>query len=166
MAKPQRKKRPTWFQKQIERGGVDFLNRKSAYDIQKEALSIIRDITRGNITEKDFEYLFDTKVLSNMKISIYAKYVELHVYDSSMNFVLQNQFGIQTLENVYGVTPENFQQTMNNNKDLMFAYGAVLNCLDSMISFVSSSQCNHTREMYLNVYYSVQAQLSRFRHII
>lgn len=167
MAKPQRKKRPSWFQKQIERGGNDFLLRKAPHDIQKEALSIVRDITRGNITVKDFEYLFNLKILSNVRLSVYSKYIELHIYDSSMNFVLQNQFGLNMLEKAYGVNPDNFQQTMNNNKDLLFAYGAVLQCLDSMIAFVTSPQYNQaTEDTYINIYYSVQAQLSRFKHII
>ena len=168
MAKQQqRKKRPTWFQKQVDKGGKDFLLRKGPMDIQRDALNIVRDIMRNNITENDFQYLFDLKVLSNVRLAIYAKFIETQVYDSSMSYVLQNQYGVQTLEQSYQVTPDNFQQVMNTNKNLLFAYSAILYGLDSMIAFVSNpDERIKTREAYFNVYSSVQAQLSRFRYNI
>ena len=136
MAKQQqRKKRPTWFQKQVDKGGKDFLLRKGPMDIQRDALNIVRDIMRNNITENDFQYLFDLKVLSNVRLAIYAKFIETQVYDSSMSYVLQSQYGVQTLEQSYQVTPDNFQQVMNTNKNLLFAYSAILYGLDSMIAF-------------------------------
>ena len=123
MAKQQqRKKRPTWFQKQVDKGGKDFLLRKGPMDIQRDALNIVRDIMRNNITENDFQYLFDLKVLSNVRLAIYAKFIETQVYDSSMSYVLQSQYGVQTLEQSFQVTPDNFQQVMNTNKNLLFAY--------------------------------------------
>lgn len=168
MAKQQqKKKRPTWFQKQVDKGGKDFLLRKGPMDIQRDALNIVRDIMRNNITENDFQYLFDLKVLSNVRLAIYAKFIETQVYDSSMSYVLQNQYGVQTLEQSYQVTPDNFQQVMNTNKNLLFAYSAILYGLDSMIAFVSNpDERIKTREAYFNVYSSVQAQLSRFRYNI
>lgn len=168
MAKQQqRKKRPTWFQKQVDKGGKDFLLRKGPMDIQRDALNIVRDIMRNNITENDFQYLFDLKVLSNVRLAIYAKFIETQVYDSSMSYVLQSQYGVQTLEQSYQVTPDNFQQVMNANKNLLFAYSAILYGLDSMIAFVSNpDESIKTREAYFNVYSSVQAQLSRFRYNI
>lgn len=168
MAKQQqRKKRPTWFQKQIDKGGKDFLLRKGPMDIQRDALNIVRDIMRNNITENDFQYLFDLKVLSNVRLAIYAKFIETQVYDSSMAYVLQSQYGVQTLEQSFQVTPDNFQQVMNANKNLLFAYSAILYGLDSMIAFVSNpDESIKTREAYFNVYSSVQAQLSRFRYNI
>lgn len=168
MAKQQqRKKRPTWFQKQVDKGGKDFLLRKGPMDIQRDALNIVRDIMRNNITENDFQYLFDLKVLSNVRLAIYAKFIETQVYDSSMSYVLQSQYGVQTLEQSYQVTPDNFQQVMNANKNLLFAYSAILYGLDSMIAFVSNpDESVKTREAYFNVYSSVQAQLSRFRYNI
>lgn len=168
MAKQQqKKKRPTWFQKQVDKGGKDFLLRKGPMDIQRDALNIVRDIMRNNITENDFQYLFDLKVLSNVRLAIYAKFIETQVYDSSMSYVLQSQYGVQTLEQSYQVTPDNFQQVMNTNKNLLFAYSAILYGLDSMIAFVSNpDESVKTREAYFNVYSSVQAQLSRFRYII
>lgn len=168
MAKQQqRKKRPTWFQKQVDKGGKDFLLRKGPMDIQRDALNIVRDIMRNNITENDFQYLFDLKVLSNVRLAIYAKFIETQVYDSSMSYVLQSQYGVQTLEQSYQVTPDNFQQVMNTNKNLLFAYSAILYGLDSMIAFVSNpDESIKTREAYFNVYSSVQAQLSRFRYNI
>lgn len=168
MAKQQqRKKRPTWFQKQIDKGGKDFLLRKGPMDIQRDALNIVRDIMRNNITENDFQYLFDLKVLSNVRLAIYSKFIETQVYDSSMAYVLQSQYGVQTLERSFQVTPDNFQQVMNANKNLLFAYSAILYGLDSMIAFVSNpDESIKTREAYFNVYSSVQAQLSRFRYNI
>ena len=168
MAKQQqRKKRPTWFQKQVDKGGKDFLLRKGPMDIQRDALNIVRDIMRNNITENDFQYLFDLKVLSNVRLAIYAKFIETQVYDSSMSYALQSQYGVQTLEQSYQVTPDNFQQVMNTNKNLLFAYSAILYGLDSMIAFVSNpDESIKTREAYFNVYSSVQAQLSRFRYNI
>lgn len=168
MAKQQqKKKRPTWFQKQVDKGGKDFLLRKGPMDIQRDALNIVRDIMRNNITENDFQYLFDLKVLSNVRLAIYAKFIEVHVYDSSMTYVLQSQYGVQTLEQAFQVTPDNFQQVMNANKNLLIAYSATLNCLDSMIAFVSNpDERIKTREAYFNVYSSVQSQLSRFRYNI
>lgn len=168
MAKQQqRKKRPTWFQKQVDKGGKDFLLRKGPMDIQRDALNIVRDIMRNNITENDFQYLFDLKVLSNVRLAIYSKFIETQVYDSSMAYVLQSQYGVQTLERSFQVTPDNFQQVMNANKNLLFAYSAILYGLDSMIAFVSNpDESIKTREAYFNVYSSVQAQLSRFRYNI
>ena len=34
----------------------------------------LRDITRGNITMKDFPYLFDLKIIGNVEIAVYDKY--------------------------------------------------------------------------------------------
>ncbi len=165
--KGQRKRRPSWFQKQVEKNGSDFLMRKNPLEIQREALNIVRDIVRDNITEQDYQYLFDLKVLSNVRLSIYTKCVELHVYDSAMTYVLQSQFGVQTMETMYGVTPDNFQQVMNSNKDSFMAYSAVLNGIDALIAFTSNpNSAMKTREAYLNVYSSVKAQLVRFRYFI
>lgn len=169
MAKPQQQKkkmtRPSWFQKQIERGGQDFLLRKQPLDIQKETLNIIRDIVRGNITKKDFQYLFDLKVLSNMRISIFEKYVELHTVDSCMSYAMQMQGGVQYLESNYGVVPENLQKVFNNTRNSVIAYCAILQNLDSMIAFVQADYVK-VEEEYERVFSSVQFQLARFKYII
>ena len=71
MAKPQKKKqRPSWFQRQIERDGEEFMLRKQPLDIQREAFNIVKDIMRGNITQKDLKYLFTLNILSNVKIAV------------------------------------------------------------------------------------------------
>lgn len=166
MAKPQRRKaRPSWFQKQIEKGGQDFLIRKGPLDIQKETLNIVRDIARGNITKKDFQYLFDLKILSNMRLSIYEKYIESHVIDSSISFVMQMNGGVQILETSYGVAPENLQKVFNNTRNLLTAYGAILQNLDILIAFVQNGYPKSEGD-YEAIYSSVHFQLSRFKYII
>lgn len=167
MAKHQQKKksRPSWFQKQIERGGQEFLLRKQPLDIQRESMNIVRDIVRGNITRRDFDYLFDLKVLTNVRIAIYEKYVELHTYTSAMTFATQVQGSVQILEQSYGVIPENFQKVFNNTNNQLTAYGAILQAFDALIGFVQSNYAK-AEEDYLQIYSTVQYQLSRFKYII
>lgn len=166
MVKQQKKKsRPSWFQKQIERGGEDFLLRKSPTDIQKEAFNIVRDISRGNITKRDFPYLFDLKVLSNARIAVYEKYVETHVYDSSISYVLQMQGGVQFLERSYGVSQENLQKVFNNTRTLLTVYLVILQTLDAAIAFVQTDY-QKSEEDYMSVYSTMCNQLSRFRYYI
>lgn len=166
MAKPQKRKmRPNWFQKQVEMGGQDFLLRKQPSDIQREAFNIIRDICRNNVGPKDYEYLFNMKILSNIKIAFYNKYIECHTYDSALSFVLQSPNGAQMLEQNYGVAADNLQKVFNDTRNLLTAYCVILQSIDSMIGFV---QTNYTKseEDYEQLYSSVQYQVSRFRYII
>ena len=165
MAKPQKKRgRPSWFQKQIERDGQDFLLKKQPLDIQREASNIVRDIIRGNITSRDYSYLFDLKVLSNVKIALYNKYIELHTCDSAMSFVLQTQNGIAVLENSYHVAADNLEKVFNNTRTLLTAYCAFLTEIDTMIGFVSAPYPK-TQEDFDNIYTSIQFKLSKFRYI-
>lgn len=170
MAKPQqkRKARPSWFQKQIERDGEDFLQKKRPHDIQREAFNIIRDIMRGNITQKDLKYLYTLNILTNIKIAVFDKYVESHVYNSAMTLSLDIPNGQMMLQNNYGVDDASFQKVYNNNKNLLSAYVVVLNGIDSMIAAIQSNYANdeHRMNTYLQVYASVQYQLSRFKYII
>lgn len=166
MAKPQKRKtRPNWFQKQIDQGGPDFLLRKQPLDIQRDAFNIIRDITRNNITDKDFEYLFNMKILSNVKITVFNKYIEAHVYDSSLSLIMSLPNGMQMLESNYGVVPENLQKTFDANRNSLAAYCAVLQALDTMIGFVHTGYTKASED-YSQIYDTIQYQLSRFRYII
>lgn len=166
MAKVQKKKsRPSWFQKQIEKGGENFLLKKQALDIQREYLNIIRDITRGNITSKELVYLFDMKVLSNIKISLFNKYSELHVYDSALSYILQEQNGVKMLESIYKVGPENLQKVFNDTRMQLSIYCTLLTNIDIMIAFVQSPYPK-SEEDYLQVYSTIQNQISRFRYNI
>lgn len=167
MAKQQQRKkaRPSWFQKQVERDGEQFLLRKSPLDIQREAFNIVRDIARRNITERDFQYLFDLKVLSNVRLAVYNKYIESHIYDSSMTYVMQCQGGIQFLESNYGVASENFQKIFNSNRRVLSAYCVVLRNLDAVIAFIQSPYTK-TEETYKQVYESMSYQLSEVRRDI
>lgn len=167
MAKPQRKKqtRPSWFQKQVEKGGQDFLLRKPPLEIQRDAINIIRDIARGNIMPKDYQYLFDMKVLANVRISIYEKYIELHTYGATLTFATQVPNGTQILERSYGVAPENFQKIFNNTNNQLTAYGAILQSIDAFIGFVNNGY-SKSEENYEQIYTSAYHQLSRFKFII
>lgn len=166
MAKPQKRKtRPSWFQQQIERRGEDFLLRKPPLEIQREYLNIIRDITRGNVKSNELKYLFDLKVLSNVKISLFNRYTELHVYDSALSYILQEPLGVQNLESMYSVAPENMQKVANDTRAELTMYYTLLNVFDTMISFVQSP-FPKTEESYLQIYSSVQNQISRFRYNI
>lgn len=170
MAKPQqkRKARPSWFQKQIERDGEEFLLRKQPLDIQREAFNIIRDITRGNITHRDMKYLFNLNILSNVKIAVHTKYVETLVYYASMSLSLQVPNGVHLLVNNYGIDDASFQKVYNDTQNTLTAYGAVLTALDSMIMTVQGTYPNDEvkNTVYNQVYSSVQYQLSRFKFII
>lgn len=164
MAKQQkRKSRPSWFQRQIERGGENFLIKKSPLDIQREYLNILRDISRGNVTSNELKYLFDMKVLGNIKISLFNKYIELHVYDSSLSYVLQEPNGVNVLENTFKVAPENIKKVYNDTRTELTMYCNILNIIDGMISFVQSPYIK-PEESYLQVYSTAQSQLSRFRY--
>ena len=166
MAKQHRKKtRPSWFQKQVEKNGRDFLLRKPPHEIQRESLNIVRDIIRGNITKNDFEYLFDMKILSNVKLSIYDKFSELYIYNSSMMFAIGSQYGIQPLINNFNVNPEKFEQVFNSTKDKLYAYNAVLHSLETMINFVQSPMPK-AEEDYFQIYSTIYYQLSNFKYII
>ena len=170
MAKQQqkRKQRPSWFQKQIERDGQDFMLKKQPLDIQREAFNIVRDIMRANITQKDLKYLFNLNILSNVKIAVYDKYLESHVYNSALTMAFQTQSGVQMLTTIYSVDEASLQKVYNKTKNLVQAYIAVLQSLDSMIAAVQGSYQNDDQrnQVYLQVYSSVQYQLSRFRSII
>lgn len=169
MAKQQKRKaRPSWFQKQIERDGQDFMLKKQPLDIQREAFNIVRDIMRGNITQKDLKYLFNLNILSNVKIAVYDKYIESHVYNSALTMAFQIPNGVQMLTTTYSVDDASLQKVYNNTKNLVQAYIAILQSLDSMIATIQASYQNDEQrhQVYLQVYSSVQYQLSRFRHII
>ena len=170
MAKPQqkRKARPSWFQKQIERDGEQFMLRKQPLDIQREAFNIVRDIMRGNITQKDLKYLFTLNILSNVKIAVYDKYIESHVYNSAMTMAFQIPNGVQILATTYSVDETSLQKVYNNTKNQVQAYVAVLQSLDAMIAAIQASYANDEQryQVYLQVYSSVQYQLSRFKFII
>lgn len=171
MAKPQqqkRKARPSWFQKQIERDGEQFMLRKQPLDIQKEAFNIIRDIMRGNITQKDLKYLFNPNILSNVKIAVYDKYLEYHTYNSAITLAFQIPNGIQMLTNNYSVDETILQKVYNNTKNQVQAYVIILQSLDSMIAAVQApyQSEDQRQQTYLQVYSSVQYQLSRFKFII
>lgn len=166
MVKQQKRKaRPSWFQKQVERDGEQFLLRKTPTDIQREAFNIIRDICRGNITPRDYKYLFDTKVLSNVRFAVYNKYIESHVYDSSMAFVMQCQGGVQFLERNYGVATQNLQKIFNDNRRTLGIYSVILQNLDGALAFVQSPYAK-TEEDYQRVYSSMVSQMSRFKYDI
>ena len=169
MAKhPKKKARPSWFQKQIERGGEEFLLRKPPLDIQREAFNILRDIARGNITQRDFKYLFTPKVLSNVRIAVFNKYVEYHAYTSSMTMCMNFPNGAQILEHNYGVAGENLQGVYNNASNLCTAYGLALQSIDALAAAVQGIYTDEEDRdrNYFQVYTSIQHHLSRFKHII
>lgn len=164
MAKQQkRKSRPSWFQKQLEKNGENFLLRKPPMEIQREYLNILRDITRGNVTSNELKYLFDLKVLSNIKISLFNKYIELHVYDSTLSYVLQELNGVKNIETIYKVAPENLQKVFNDTRTELAMYCELLTVIDTMINFVQTPYPK-PEESYLQVYSSVQNQISKFRY--
>lgn len=166
MAKPNKKKsRPSWFQRQVEQGGQNFLLRKAPHEIQRDALNIMRDIARGNITEKDYDYLFDLTVLSNVRIALLDKYIEYHTIDASLSFIQTTSTGVQILENTYKVAPANFQRLFNNTKNKLSAYGVMIGAIDALINFVQSPYPK-TEEDYKQIYSSVYFQISNFKHII
>lgn len=165
MSKPnKRKSRPSWFQKQIERYGENFLSRINSTDIQREANSILRDIMRGNITRKDYEYLFTMKTLEAIKLAIYEKYVDSYVLDSSILYVMQSN-GTHIMENMYKVDSGTMQKVYNKNKNNLIAYTTILQNIDDMISFVVGKY-DHSIENCESVLYSVQNKIGRFRYII
>lgn len=165
MAKRQKRKaRPSWFQKQIERDGAEFLLRKTPLDIQREAFNIVRDITRGNITMKDFPYLFDLKIIGNVEIAVYDKYTESATIVALSNITTQIPNGAGLLM-AYGVSEDNFRKVCNKHNDLLTAYGAILNGLNAFKSFIQNPYTKSEEDL-LQIYDSVQYQLSRFRHII
>lgn len=169
MAKHQKRKaRPSWFQKQVDKDGEEFLLRKQPLNIQREAFNIVRDMARGNITQKDLKYLFTTKILSNIRIAVYDKYIEYHVYNSSILLSMQTPNGVQILQNNYGVAAENLQKMYNSTTNLLTAYSVVLQGIDAMIAAIQSSYHdeNARNYYYMQIYSSVQYQISRFRHII
>lgn len=168
MAKPQKKKqRPSWFQKQVERDGENFLLKRQPLDIQREAFNIVRDIARGNITPRDFKYLFNLTLLSNIRIAVYKKYVEYHTYNASMSLNIQNG-NINVLQNNFGIDGVNFNNIYNNNKELLTCYTLVLQGIDAMIYAIQVGYPNEEvkQQQYLSVYSSVQYQISRFKYII
>lgn len=170
MAKPQqkRKARPSWFQRQIERDGEEFMLRKQPLDIQREAFNIVRDIMRGNIIQKDLKYLFTLNILSNVKIAVYDKYIESHVYNSALTMAFQIPNGVQMLTTTYSVDDASLQKVYNNTKNQVQAYIAVLQSLDAMIATIQATYPSdeQRQQVYLQVYSSVQYQLSRFKFII
>ena len=167
MAKqPKRKARPSWFQKQVDQNGPDFLLRKQPSDIQRDALNIVRDIARGNITKRDFNYLFSLKVLSNVRIAIYNKYLESYVYNSCMTFALQVPNSAQILQTHFGIDDSSFQRFYNESKDTIAAYILVLNSIDNMTAAVQREYSSDEERdaFYMQVYSSIQYQVSRYRY--
>lgn len=170
MAKLQKRKqqRPSWFQRQIERDGEEFLLRKQPFEIRRDAINIIRDIVRGNIAQKELKYLFNLTILNNVKLEMYDKYIESHIYNSCMSLAFQMPNGIQLLQSNFGIDDASFQKVYNTNKDLFNAYLLTLNAIDAMISAVQGNYANDEQRQnyYLQVYGSVQYQLSRFKFIL
>lgn len=171
MAKPQKKKggkpnRPSWFQRQVDQNGPDFLLKKQPLDIQRDAFNIVRDIARGNVTPRDFKYLFNLTVLSNVRLAVYNKYIETYVYNSSMTLAFQIPNGIQILVNNYGVDENTFQRLYNESRDMISAYVLILNNIDAMIAVMQQGyMTDQDREYcYLQTYSTFQHQLSRFKY--
>lgn len=166
MAKMQKRKaRPSWFRKQVEKGGKDFLIRKQPVDIQREALSIVRDIVRGNITNKDYIYLFDMKVLENIRLSIFEKWCETNIYYSSMTFVMNVPNGVNLMQNNFSIDMYRFQKLYNDTKNLLDAYIAIINAMDTFILFVQSPTVK-SEEDYEQIYSTIYYQTSMFKYII
>lgn len=166
MAKPQKRKaRPSWFQRQIERNGPDFLVRKTPLDIQREYLNIVRDIVRGNITPKDYQYLFDNKVLPNVIVAIFNRCNELRASRIIMIFTMSVPNSSEILERMYYLTPKEFQNLFNTTNDEFNAFNSLLYELNILDSFVKDPNPK-TEEDYERVYQSAQYRLSIFKNVL
>lgn len=138
--------------------------RKLPLDIQRDALNIMRDIARGNVTKRDYEYLFNLTILSNVRVTLFNKYVELHTIDNSLSYIT-NTNGIQTLATTYQVDPMNFQKLYNDIKIQLSVYVQMIQAIDSFIGFVQSPYTK-AEEDFDQIYTSVQFNLSRIKHNI
>lgn len=167
MAKPQKKKvsRPSWFQKQIERGGENFLHKKPPHEIERDGLNILRDIARGNIKQNELRYLFNSNVLSNMEKAVNYKRMETQIYFSSLSIVKENPQLAMLFENSYGMI---FNKVFNDTQVLLNAYNIAIQHIVFMRSLLQTSYPNEQIRdtAYYNAYYNAQLQLSQFKHII
>lgn len=85
-----------YFSQEIQRNGANFLDRKSASDIQKDAPNIFRQLSRGKIDiSQNIEYFRNEYFLQNC----------IDVAQTKFNYHSVSRLGIQTLMNVRANDP-------------------------------------------------------------
>lgn len=85
-----------YFSQEIQRNGANFLDRKSAFDIQRDAPNIFRQLSRGKIDiNQNIEYFKNEYFLQNCIDAAQAKY----------NYHSVSRLGIQTLMNIRANDP-------------------------------------------------------------
>ena len=122
------KKRPNYFEINVQMFGEDFLTKKNPLDIQRDAKKIFMDISRGNIDiDRDSYFFTDYNFLLNIGEVAYDNWKYHNMTIIGMKMFLDNtkasmidRYFLDVLERhqrsaeAYGIICEYIQRIMNN----------------------------------------------------
>lgn len=131
-----RNQRPNWFQTQIQNLGEDFLTRKNANDLQRDANRIIKDIGYGNVNINEIAPYF--------KNSIFTLAIKNAAYDNwCYNYHTAN--GLLTgLKESNQTTDPSLMKVYDIHLKASNAYSFVYKAMENIISL---SQMNRDNEI-------------------
>lgn len=143
-----------YFSQEIQRNGTNFLSRKTANDIQRDASNIFRQLSRNKIDiGSNIDYFSNTLFLDNCLI----------VAESKFNYHSVSRIGIQTLMNVRSTNDptyskmeyELYNAIFNQHQAAEFAYKIIL---DHLTIF------NNTKDQ--NILLAMTGLLSQYRNVL
>lgn len=96
MSKPNNKRnnKPSYFRENVSRFGENFIETKSAYDLERDTKRIFRDLLYGNINfDVDGKYFYNVKVVEACLRSSYEEWYNAN-YNYTGNCLFMQQSGI------------------------------------------------------------------------
>ena len=113
--------RPSYFKENVNRFGEDFLGRKSAYDLERDASKIIKDVIHGNVDyAKEGKYFYIPSVFQACITKAYNEWCTANYNYMGNCLLMQNGVKDDTLNNV-----------MQYNMRRKDAYAAIWNAFKS-----------------------------------
>lgn len=121
MAKKNNNQRRSYFKEQQQKFGEDFIERKTAQDIQRDAVRIFRDIANGRINvQTDQEFFRNRQFLENCIAAAQSQYTEANINYQGTSMLLG-----------YSNHPL-VSQVVENNLRRRDAYAIILNGLTAI----------------------------------
>lgn len=124
MAKPnnnnKQRQNNDYFTKNIKQQGENFIGRKTATELQKDAIFIFRDIAKGNIDISKYGcYFEDDTFLTNCIIAANAKLIYSTISRDGVQALIEKN-------NMYGVADPVVYTVLQNHINTVTAYGIIL----------------------------------------
>ena len=162
MAKPQKKKpsKPSWFKRQVDRYGENFISTIHPAEIQRNYLNICRDIARGNIVTNEYQYLFNTNTIENVLFSITEEYNTLYVSMYCINVASQCN-----LINTNVLSLEAVNNSSNKLAKKLNLYTELLNAFVLLKQFIQDPTPKSTED-FETIYETSAYKLSRYKYDI